>query len=280
MLRLQVRSDTESSLVRTLLMVRGHSRELMNRHQDRCTLRTPALLRTRFCHSAAIPSPSLIGNGQKGRPVTERYLAPTPDSEVKSYTCPHCGSFASQPGVNTGAIPNARARVCSSCGDLAIWHRDKLIFPLTSPAPRAVADLPDDVRRDYLEAASIVAMSPRGAAALLRLAVEKLCTQLGGRGRLDDAIGQLTAKGVIPPLVQQALDVVRVIGNNAVHPGQIDLTDDRETAMGLFRLVNLIAEYGISRPKEVSALFDALPQGAKDAIQKRDGVTPGQPSGD
>jgi hypothetical protein len=38
--------------------------------------------------------------------------------------------------------------------------------------------------------------------------------------------------------VQQSLDIVRVIGNDAVHPGQIDLTDDIETATKLFVLIN------------------------------------------
>ena len=59
----------------------------------------------------------------------------------------------------------------------------------------------------------------------------------------------------LPPKIQQALDIVRVIGNNAVHPGQIDLRDDRSTAMRLFELVNLIAEVMITQQKEVEKLL-------------------------
>ena len=139
--------------------------------------------------------------------------------------------------------------------------------------------MPADVRQDYDEAARIIAQSPRGAAALLRLAVQKLCIDLGGKGRkIDDDIKMLVSKGLLP-LVQQSLDVVRVTGNNAVHPGQI-ATDDPEVAASLFPLVNIIVEQMISAPKQIAALYGGLPEGARAAIEKRDGVptTPAPPA--
>ena len=87
--------------------------------------------------------------------------------------------------------------------------------------------------------------------------------------KLDDDIATLVKKG-LDVRVQQALDVVRVIGNNAVHPGQIELRDDRRTAEKLFGLVNLIADIMISQPKHVGEMFGSLPEGARNAIQKRD----------
>jgi len=36
-------------------------------------------------------------------------------------------------------------------------------------------------------------------------------------------------------MILQSLDIVRVIGNESVHPGVIDLKDDRHTALRLFR---------------------------------------------
>ncbi len=62
-----------------------------------------------------------------------------------------------------------------------------------------------------------------------------------------------------------------MVGNNAVHPGQINLKDDRTTAEKLFGLVNLITEIMISQPKHVASMYDGLPENARQAIEKRDG---------
>ena len=70
--------------------------------------------------------------------------------------------------------------------------------------------------------------------------------------------------------IQQALDIVRVVGNNAVHPGELDEHDVATVATSLFELVNAIVEDRIARPKKLKAMFDALPQGARDAIGRRD----------
>ena len=86
---------------------------------------------------------------------------------------------------------------------------------------------------------------------------------------INSDIAALVKKG-LDPRVQQALDVVRVIGNNAVHPGQIELKDDRVTAEKLFGLVNLITEIMISQPKHVGAMFDSLPEAVREGIEKRD----------
>lgn len=52
---------------------------------------------------------------------------------------------------------------------------------------------------------------------------------------------------------------MRVIGNNAVHPGQLDIKDDRQTAMALFDLLNLVVETMIVQPKKVNELYGRLP---------------------
>lgn len=71
------------------------------------------------------------------------------------------------------------------------------------------------------------------------------------------------------PLVQKALDVVRVIGNESVHPGEIDLDDNRDIALQLFNVVNLITEQMITHPKQVEAMYGSLPEGKLQGIDKR-----------
>lgn len=210
-----------------------------------------------------------------------KYVAP--ECGKAAFTCPNCGAFAQQhnwayddngsgPYSNSeGQFPLAVSR-CTHCGKHTIWRFKEMVFPHRGSAPMPNSDMPPEVLKDYEEAASILTKSPRGASALLRLAIQKLCMHLGGAGKnINDDIKQLVSK-CLPIQVQQALDVVRVVGNNAVHPGQIE-TDDPEVAGSLFVLVNLVTDYMISKPKEVSEIYGSLPQGAVDAINKRDGKT-------
>jgi hypothetical protein len=130
--------------------------------------------------------------------------------------------------------------------------------------------MPETVRTDYEEAREIAGASPRAAAALLRLAIQKLCIELGESGEnINDDIANLVRKG-LPVEIQQALDIIRVIGNNAVHPGELQSDDVADVASSLFELTNQIVEERVSRPRKLQALFDRLPQGARDAIEKRD----------
>jgi hypothetical protein len=165
---------------------------------------------------------------------------------------------------------NVHASQCYSCEQIALWAGNRLVFPSGQIEVEPNADLPDEVRADYKEAAGILGPSPRGAAALLRLCIQKLCKHLGERGDdINDDIASLVKKG-LDVRVQQSLDIVRVVGNEAVHPGQLDLRDDRQTALSLFRLVNLVAEKTISEPKHVAEIYSGLPKGKRDAIEKRD----------
>jgi Domain of unknown function (DUF4145) len=159
---------------------------------------------------------------------------------------------------------------CHSCDGFAIWVKDGLVFPSHDVAILPHDDMPNDVKTDFVEAAEIVSKSPRGAAALLRLAIQKLMPHLEeGGDNLNASIANLVKKG-LDKKVQQALDVVRVTGNNAVHPGELDLKDDTATAMQLFALVNIIVQSTISAKTQIEAMYASLPSGALKAIEKRD----------
>lgn len=195
-----------------------------------------------------------------------------------AFNCPHCNAFAKQTWHQVALYRSVyqmldqwRATVCDRCDRIMLWWGERAIYPAMSLAPLPSADLPEDVRLDFLEARDILERSPRGAGALLRLAVQKLCIALGEPGKnLNDDIGALVKKG-LPVQVQQALDVSRVIGNNAVHPGEIDLSDDRARVLAVFGLINRIADRMITDPRELSELYGSLPQGVLEAIEKRDG---------
>jgi hypothetical protein len=56
-----------------------------------------------------------------------------------------------------------------------------------------------------------------------------------------------------------------------VHPGQVDLKDDRGIAITLLQLVNLVVDRRIDAVKRLNEMYAALPPGALAQIQKRDG---------
>lgn len=149
-----------------------------------------------------------------------------------------------------------------------------MLVPGEAPVPPPHLDMPGECIAEYSEARSIVALSPRAACALVRLSLQKLMTVLGEKGKnINDDIGALVAKG-LPILVQQALDFCRVVGNNAVHPGEIEINDTPEIAHHLFTMMNFIVEDRISRPKQIQALYSSLPEGARNSIDIRDRPNP------
>lgn len=170
------------------------------------------------------------------------------------------------------SLCNVALSNCFNCDDVAIWIAGRMAYPSNGNTLAPNPDMPEESKFDYREAAAILENSPRGAAALLRLCIQKLSVALGGDGKnLNDDVAALVRKG-LDKRIQQALDIVRVTGNNAVHPGEMDLRDDAETAAKLFSLVNLITDSMISQPKQIDALYKKLPPGAVAAINKRDGA--------
>jgi Domain of unknown function (DUF4145) len=133
--------------------------------------------------------------------------------------------------VYTRDVNNIYLSQCYSCNRYALWRADTLMFPTAKFEIAPNDDLSPEIKEDFNEAASILDLSPRGATALLRLALQKLLKQIGESGEnINGDIGSLVQKG-LDVRIQKALDLVRVIGNNAVHPGSIDMRDSRETAV-------------------------------------------------
>jgi hypothetical protein len=104
----------------------------------------------------------------------------------------------------------------------------------------------------------------------MRVSLESLMPHLSAKGKdLNEKIAFLVDQG-LPKNIQQALDSIRVIGNNAIHPGQIDIHEDPDIALALFRLLNLIVEKMISDSKKIEEIYNILPDHAIKAINKRD----------
>ena len=225
--------------------------------------------------------------------MNKKYIAR--DKNLDSFTCPHCQTLSLmnfrilrfEQDVMTDddgvafiinkhgydeEIYSSELKIarCHSCGKKIIWIDNEYIYP-NIVAEEVNPDLPESVKQLYNEAGLIYNQSPRAACALLRLAIDRLCNELGETDRdINKNIGVLVEKG-LPKKVQQALDVVRVVGNKAVHPGEIAFdVDDIKTAKSLMRLINMIGQSMITDPKDIEDMYNLLPESAKESIERRD----------
>ncbi|MFZ5353442.1 MAG: DUF4145 domain-containing protein [Bacillota bacterium] len=206
-----------------------------------------------------------------------------------AFNCPFCNAYSHQKWRliieaknmlgstyhDSIHVNNTYICTCEKCKKHSIWIYQnnqvvRMVYPLVCTAPLASPDMPKDCINDYNEARNIFTFSPKASAALLRLVLQKLCINLGEEGKhLNTDIANLIKNG-LPPSTQKAFDIVRVVGNNAVHPGEICIDDNEEIAFMLFKLINIIVEYMITRPKEIDDLYDILPEEVRNGIEKRD----------
>ncbi len=179
-----------------------------------------------------------------------------PEFNLKAYNCPFCDAYAHMTWVqlvNKNRYTWFYESECSNCKEPSLWRVTKysihdtlgrqdedaeLIYPDNGGAPVPEDDMPEDVKVDYLEASRIFSKSPRGAAALLRLGLQKLCKHLGQKGEhIDTDIRNLAKENILPPLVVKVADTVRITGNNAVHPGEMTDQDFDHVASKMFFVV-------------------------------------------
>ncbi|WP_410764751.1 DUF4145 domain-containing protein [Haloferax sp. DFSO60] len=199
----------------------------------------------------------------------------SPEFQKRGFNCPHCGAFAKQEWDQT-TFGRVKTQIflskCTKCGDKCVWRDKKIYYPKSTTAPKPHDVMPDDLRRDYSEAAEVVDSSPRAAAALLRLGIQRLLEDhldTPGDGIYQD-IGHLVEENEIHPRTQKMLDSVRITGNNSVHPGEMDMDDNHEVALALFKLFNYVVDETIGRDKEIEEFYNTLPENHKQGVENRD----------
>jgi hypothetical protein len=211
-----------------------------------------------------------------------------PNLAGNAFHCPHCGTYAHMRWV--WLVKNQKRTdfieaCCSHCENSSLWlisesevsngslipTQGEMILPDFGLSPLPESDMPEDVKVDYLEAARIFSRSPRGAAALLRLGLQKLCKHLGQKGEnINEDIRALAASHTVPPMVVKVADTVRITGNNAVHPGEMSDDDFDHVASKMFELINFIVKKAITEPRELESLYQLTPEAPRQSAEKRD----------
>lgn len=203
--------------------------------------------------------------------------------EAQRFDCPIClnNSFYDIYSVNLPIKMDSNIRIvaCRACGQGSIWERIfwnddydyylRLADPIRPDAPPASSDMPVDVKADYEEARLVVNYSTRAAAALLRLSLQKLCRYLGEPGnRLDTDIRYLAKRPEFGKWLIRTVDTLRITGNNAIRPGEINQDDIDNICSGLFDFINLIINFGITQPKQWDAMHKSLPEKPERMLEK------------
>jgi hypothetical protein len=214
--------------------------------------------------------------------MSEMTTYTAPKFMKSAFNCPHCGAFAHMKWQSKDHFVYYQA-ICDHCKEYSLWRvteispngftvgEGSMLYPDFDSAPLPAEDMPEDVKKDYEEAAQIFIKSPRGAAALLRLGLQKLCIHLGEEGKnINTDIRSLVNKGVFSGRVVQVADTLRITGNNAVHPGQIVDEDFDKVAGKMFDLINAIVEETITKPKMWNNLYEQLPENARNAAEAQD----------
>ncbi len=169
-------------------------------------------------------------------------------------------------------VHNAKIATCNHCENISFWIKQKMIYPALITVPLSHPDMPINVKELYDEARMVSNLSPRSAATLLRVSLERLTENLGETtGNLNARISKLNAKG-LPETVIKGLDIVRIYGNDGAHSNQMDMDnqDTPEIVNKLFWMVNYIVEKVITEPYEINGMFQKLPESKINAIENRD----------
>jgi len=174
-------------------------------------------------------------------------------SKTLKTDCPHCGrpsvlvdinpnrSFLAYARASSASIdspdfnPNQRRVVdgeemsfdidtyrCQGCERVVIYQTFEddsqvILFPAVSNRGTNLAAVDPDLASEYLEAVRVSHLSPKSAAALLRLCLQHLLIKNGATSKfLNQQIADLEQE--FPSHVQGLVDKIRELGNFAVHP--------------------------------------------------------------
>lgn len=225
-----------------------------------------------------------------------------PYFQSTAFICPHCGKNEHQtwdwPKLihkikGTWEYHNLRYSDCQWCKWRMVWlesytpitlskdkKENRIIFPINYNRKSKIKflnDTPEIIIDDLKEAASIIDLSPRWSCALLRLALQKFLDEIifkinwNKKKTVDESINFLLNEKILSQDIINIMHTLRIVWNEAVHPWQMDLKDDKETALKMFDFFNYLIKTIISDNKDKIKIFDMLPENKKkDAIKENE----------
>lgn len=222
-----------------------------------------------------------------------------PDSPAcyeKKFNCPHCNTLAHQNWYNDiqgrlipdhdrerleggglepryliGTDPyglklmeKLNMAICHSCEKHTIWYDKKLIYPLINCYGFPSDGLPTELKMLYYCAGDIADRCPSGAVALLRLILEKFMNGILGDAKgdtLEKSLNIGIGKGLISKTAKPS-HLIRLFGNDALHEGNVDLSNDRDAISHLFKSLNSLVDDVIDN-KTTDDMYKRVPKKPK-----------------
>ena len=147
--------------------------------------------------------------------------------------------------------------------------RPKVILP--NPIP---PDTPEGIKKDYIEATMVLALSPNASGALSRRCLQDILRERAAReienfqeGYLYEEIEQVIRSEILSPNLSGMLHGVRIVGNFSAHSSKSKLTnlimpvEPDEAEFNLQVIDKLLFYFYVQRPKDQKVL---------DAINKKE----------
>lgn len=189
--------------------------------------------------------------------------------------CPHCGNQATQRlvhkqqymekawSVSDGSedehVWSTFVAVCETCRHILLYdnpgdtHEDnefnlcELEFPKSG---RLHSSVPTSIAKVYEEARRIKAIAPNAFAVQIRRALGAICEDRGARkANLQKQLEELSEKGEIPPVLSEASDALRLLGNIGAHG--VDESVHPLQAYGIDEFFRAIVEYVYVAPSKL-----------------------------
>ena len=222
------------------------------------------------------------------------YIEPKPPNDLdihRVFTCGHCRSNTQHNyhtkheynfmydsyNDNKYALSEIVCTICMACQRVHLFenkyecsdrwdYSTVLLYPNPLEAPLPSEDMPEAIQKIYNEARAVLPHSPSASCLLLRKALETLLCQTlqKEKGNLDTLINDFFKKyDYLTQHLKPAFEAIRIYGNDGGHYRELDLSDDKETALTLCNCLNHIIASTITHPRTAQNLLVKNPKAEK-----------------
>ena len=165
---------------------------------------------------------------------------------------------------------------CRTCDGISLYVNSELgeypqsladstlLYPKEKELNRTV---PRTICKDYEEARKVEKISPRAFVVLIRRAFEGVCKDKHAHGaNLQAKIQDLAKNKIIPDVLAEMADAIRLLGNIGAHDEDLNLGEQDVEDMNSF--FTTLVEYVYVAPQKLAALKKRIDEGKAKAGKK------------